>query len=450
VTQAALTALLVLLLLLAACSSSLPPENAKPVIAIVGAKLIDGSDAAPIEDSVIVVEGTRIRAAGPRSQTPVPKGGEIVDGAGKVVIPGLIDLHAHYFGDRAEMERGLRAQLYFGVTTVRSIGVDTDLHLAAIQDLRAGKIPGPRVYTAGRGFSHPKGHPATLEMPRRPASPDEARAGVRELAAQKVDFIKMWVDSIGGTIPKITPEVRQAIVEEAARNHIPVVAHIADEADVYQLGELGVNDFLHTVGDKEPMDAKFIDFARSHAFSFTPTLTVIQRNWYFAENPEVLQDPEIRLGMNSAALAEIEKPETRRRMLENLNLQRSKEALARAERFVRQMFESGVQLGAGSDSGAGEIAAGWGTHNELTLLVEAGLSPLDAIRIATGRSAGRLSEGQPEFGVVREGKAADLILLDADPLTDIHSTRKIARVMQAGQWLDRGALLSGAGLRPAQ
>ena len=101
-----------------------PEEPSPRLISIVGAKLIDGSGAEPIEDSVVVTEGTRIRAAGSRSDTPVPKGSEIVDGIGKTVIPGLIELHAHYFGDRAEMERLLAVQLRFGVTTSRSIGAD--------------------------------------------------------------------------------------------------------------------------------------------------------------------------------------------------------------------------------------------------------------------------------------------------------------------------------------
>jgi imidazolonepropionase-like amidohydrolase len=433
------SAALLLLLLFSACGS-LPPENPKPIIAIVGAKLIDGGDAGPIQDSVIVIEGTRIRAAGPRSSTPVPQGGEIVDGAGKVIIPGLVDLHVHYVGDRAEMERGLRAQLYFGVTTVRSIGLDTDEHLAVIEDLRAGRIPGPRLYTAGRGFTHPKGHPIAHQPPRRPTSADEARQQVSELAAQKVDFVKIWVASQHGTLPKITPEVRAAIVEEAGKHHIPVVAHISDEEDVYQLDKLGVNDFLHTVRDKEPMDAKFVEFVKSRGISFAPTLTVIQRDWYFAENPRALEDPEIRFGMNSAALADIEKPETQRRMLENPDLQRSKDELARAERFVRQMSAAGVILVLGSDSGAGAIPAGWGTHNEMALLVESGLSPLEVIRIATSRGAQRVSESRPEFGLLAAGKIADLILLDSDPLEDIRNTSKIARVMQAGQWLDRAAL----------
>jgi imidazolonepropionase-like amidohydrolase len=423
------------LLLLPACSA-LPPESTKPVVAIVGAKLIDGSGAEPIEDSVIVIEGTRIRDAGPRSHTPVPKGGEIVDGAGKVVIPGLVDVHVHYFGDRAEMERSLRAQLYFGVTTVRSIGGDTDEHLATIAALRAGRIPGPRLYTAGRGITHPKGHP----MARRPENPDEARQQVRELAAHKVDFIKVWVDTIYGTLPKITPEARAAIVAEAGKHHIPVVAHIREEKDVYQLGELGVNDFLHTVGDKEPLDERFLEFAKSHNISFAPTLTVILRDWHFAENPQVLEDPDIRFAMSAAALANLEDPQSRRRMLADPDLVRAKDELAAAQRFVRQMAANGVTLVAGSDSGFGAIASGWGTHHELAMLVEAGLPPLAVIRLATLGGAQRVSDGQPEFGVLQAGKIADLVLLDADPLEVIHNTRKIARVMQAGQWLDRPAL----------
>jgi imidazolonepropionase-like amidohydrolase len=428
--------LLLALLLLTACGS-LPPENAKPLVAIVGARLVDGSGAAPIEDSVIVIEGTRIRSAGPRSMTPVPQGGEIVNGAGKTVIPGLVDVHVHYPDDPAEMQRGLRAQLYFGVTTVRSAGADTDQLLDVIADLRAGKIAGPRLYTAGRGFTHPQGHP----IAHRPDTPDEARQQVGELAAQNVDFLKLWVDSIYGKLPKITPEIRRAIVEEAARHHIPVVAHISDEEDVYQLADLGVNDFLHTVRDKEP-DAKFIEFARSRNLTFAPTLTAIQRAWYFAENPQALQDPGVQLGLSAAALAEIENPQTQRKMLDDPNLQRSRDELARAGRFVQQMSAAGVTLLVGSDSGAAAIPEGWGTHNEMALLVDAGLSPAEVIRMATSGGAQRIAKGKPEFGLLEAGNIADLVLLDANPLENIHNTQKIARVMQAGQWLDRAKLLA--------
>lgn len=437
-TPPARAGLFVLLaLLLSACGTTLPPENTKPVVTIVGAKLIDGSDAEPIEDAVIVIEGTRIRTVGPRSHTPVPKGGEIVDGAGKVVIPGLVDVHVHYLGGRAEMERALWAQLYFGVTTVRSIGADTGEHLLIIEDLRAGRIPGPRIYTAGRGFVHPEGHPTDNPLPLRPATPEEAREQVRLLASQDVDFLKIWVDSQNGTSPKITPEVRAAIVEEANKHHIPVVAHLYEQEDVYQLGDLGVNDFLHTVRDLEPLDEKFLEFAKSRQISFAPTLTVIERHWYFAENPKGLEDPEVRFGMNAEALAVIENNAARRQRLEDPELTGKKAELAQAQRFVKQMREAGIELVVGSDSGAGEIPAGWGTHREMALMVEAGLPPLEVLRLATRRGAERLVGPKAEFGTVEAGKIADLILLDADPLEDIANTRKINRVMQAGQWLER-------------
>jgi imidazolonepropionase-like amidohydrolase len=154
-----------LALLLCACGDSLPPQNARPVTTIVGAKLIDGSGAPPIEDSVIVVDGTRIRTVGPRSHTPAPKGVEIVDGMGKTVIPGLVDPHAHYSADRAGMERALRAQLYFGITAVRICGAETEAQLATIADQKAGRITGPRLYTAEPGFSHPKDETAEQRRP---------------------------------------------------------------------------------------------------------------------------------------------------------------------------------------------------------------------------------------------------------------------------------------------
>ena len=241
-------------------------------ITILGAKLIDGTGADPVEDSVVVVAGTRIRAVGSRADTPVPKGGEIIDGRGKTVMPGLIELHAHYFGGRKEMERLLRAQLRFGVTASRSIGTDREAHLAVVADARAGKVPAPRLYTAGLGFTHPGGHPVQVSFVRRPQTELEARAGVAKLAARKVDFIKMWVDSKDGTLPKITPEMRRVIVEAAARHHIPVVAHIFDLADLEQLVDIGVRQFLHTVRDTEEISGELLARLKAERVGFTAHL----------------------------------------------------------------------------------------------------------------------------------------------------------------------------------
>ena len=422
---------------------SLPTDDPPPPITILGAKLIDGSGGPPIDDSVVVIRGTRVQAAGPRSHTPVPKGGEIIDGTGKVIIPGLIDLHCHYLGGRAQVERALRTQLYFGVTTARSIGVDPLDTLAVFADGRAGKISAPRMYTAGLGFTHPQGHPVDLIV-NRPATEDEARKMVRELAAQRVDFVKMWVESINQTVPKISAEIQTAVVQEAAKHDISSVAHISDEEDVHQLAALGVTDFLHTVRDREAVDDSFVQMCKSTGLTFTPTLSVAQSGWYFAENPEALNDPELRQAFSPEVLEGLTQAEAREQILANPQLAQSKKEYATAELFVKQMQQAGVRIGAGSDSGAGNVATGWGTHREMELLVAAGLSPMEAIVAATSAAAQiaeRRESGESGFGRLAAGKAADLLLLDADPLADIKNTRNIERIMQAGKWLERDGLL---------
>lgn len=436
--------LFLLVVLLSACGAeswqSVDSESVP--ITILGARLIDGTGADPIEDSVVVVEGTRIRAVGARVETPVPKGGEIIDGRGKTVMPGLIELHAHYFGGRNEMERLLRAQLRFGVTTSRSIGTDQEVHLAIVADVRAGKVPAPRLYTAGLGFTHPDGHPAQLRFVRRPQTEQQARAGVAELAARKVDFIKMWVESKNGTLPKITPEMRRIIVGAAAKHHVPVVAHVFDLTDLEQLVDIGVRQFLHTVRDTEEISDELLARLKAEKVGFTPTFTVAERLWYFPENPDVLEDPELRSLLDPSFLADIEKEEARKKMLADPDIPRLKDEYARAERFVRKLADHGIRLGIGSDSGAGGIPAGWGTHHEMQLFVKAGLTPMQTLRAATAEAAALLSDGEPSFGSIEPGKAADLLILDADPLDDVANTRKIHRVMQAGRWIDRHGVLS--------
>ena len=149
-----------LAVVLSACGGdSLPTDGSPPPITILGAKLIDGSGGPPIDDAIIVIRGTKIQAAGPRSHTPVPKGGEIIDGTGKVIIPGLIDLHCHYFGGRPQVERAFRTQLYFGVTTARSIGVDPAETLAIFADARAGQDPRTALVYGGSWIHSPGGPP---------------------------------------------------------------------------------------------------------------------------------------------------------------------------------------------------------------------------------------------------------------------------------------------------
>ena len=436
---------------LAACAENPTPPAEPAGLAIVGAQLIDGTGGDPIPDSVIVVRDGRIVAAGSRATIETPEGAEVVDAAGKTVIPGLADMHGHYRGDLAATQQLLRTQLYFGVTTTRSIGLDDADKVAWMLEANAGRADTPRVFTAGIGFTHPNGFNAGGAQ--QPATAEEAREMVRALAGQGVHFVKMWVNEVPEPGLKITPEIRAAIVEEAIANGLIPVAHIDAEVDGRQLVEAGLRDFLHStvrtfgpgggtpVDDPEP-SAEFIRMCLDNGVAFTPTLSIIQNNWHFAEHPELLDDPELRAAMNPEALARWDDPEARAEVVEAPNLADRKAAFRQVQDFVKTMHDAGVRIAFGTDSGTPNVPMGWGTHHELELYVEAGLTPMEALVAATATSASLTAPGgEAEFGTLAAGKIADLVVLDADPLADIRNTLRIDRVMKSGEWVRREELL---------
>ena len=290
-----------LALTLTGCGEAPPPEG-EGALALVGAQLIDATGGPPLGDSVVVVRDGRIESAGARDATPVPEGAETVDLTGKTIIPGLVNLHVHYREGPEEIERQFRSQLHYGVTTARSTGSDTPERVAYLLGA-AGRSDAPRTYTAGMGFSYPGGFNAAGRNA--PATEEEARALVRDQIALGVHFIKMWVNEVAEPGLKIPPEIRAAIIDEALSNGAIPVAHIDDEADGRQLIEAGLRDFLHSTvltfgpGSGVPMDdpepsAEFIRMCLDNDVYFTPTLSIIQNRWHFAEHPELLDDPELR------------------------------------------------------------------------------------------------------------------------------------------------------------
>jgi imidazolonepropionase-like amidohydrolase len=420
-----------------------PIVNETDVIAIVGATLIDGTEAQPIPEAVVLTSEGKIKSVGARADVEIPAGAVTIDASGKTIIPGLADLHSHYaiFEPDTELaKRQLAWQLAFGVTTVRSIGLDAEETMAAIEEVRSGNALGPRIYTAGLGFAHPGGQPTQfgLGYVRQPETPEQAREGVRELASQKVDFIKVWIGSRQEGVPKMRREITEAIVDEARIHGIPVVAHVEARNEFDYLLSLGVTDFLHTLVDQDPTDPSFIKTVQRDGVSFTPTMSGIESSWIFAEEPSLVEsDPALQAVLGTELVEKIADPKWREEQLTGNSFGNTKSDLESAQHFTTQMHRAGVMVLPGSDCPV--IPHGWGTHNELRLLVDAGMEPIEAIRAATAQSAQRL--GSTEFGTIVAGAAADLIILDADPLKDIKNTLKIARVMQAGRWVDRKSLL---------
>ena len=276
---------------------------------------------------------------------------------------------------------------------------------------------------------------------------------VRDQVALGVHFIKMWVNEVPEPGLKITPEMRTAIIDEAIRNGAVPVAHIDDEADGRQLVQAGLRDFLHSTvltfgpGAGAPVDdphpsQEFLQMCLDNGVSFTPTLSIVQNNWHFAEHPELLDDLALRAAFNPDALARWDDPENRAEVVGAQGFEDRKAAFRQVQDFVKTIHDAGIKVALGNDAGTANVPFGWGMHHEMELYVEAGLTPMQAIVAATATGAGQMPPlGEADFGTLEAGKVADLVVLNADPMVDIRNTLEIDQVMRLGEWVDRDGLL---------
>jgi len=315
---------------------------------------------------------------------------------------------------------------------MRSAGNDKPETVPLFRQTRTGALLAPRAYTAGQGFnvSGPYAGAPTFK----PQSPAEARANVRRLKEQGVDFIKIWM-----TDPKFPPEVIAAIVDEGKRQEIPIVAHVTDVTSLHQLADLGVTDFLHNPID-QTVTPELVAYAKSKKLTFAPTLANIESRWFYYEHSEVLTMPVLQDALYPRGKQMLGDADRKAQTLGAADLdQRKARMRAQTFPFIKAMWQAGVPIVTGTDCGAEASQVtpfGHATHREIQMFVEAGLSPLAALRAATLDAARVITRTEdPEYGSVRAGKAADLLLLDADPTVDINNTIKIGRVMRAGRWI---------------
>ena len=405
---------------------------AAPATAIVGARLIDGTGGPPLDNAVVIVAGDRITVAGPRASVPVPRGATVVDAAGKTLIPGLVDAHYHLNQPQDEMARLFLVALHWGVTTFRVTGNDKREAVSLYHRVQKGEVPGPRVYTAGQGFS--VNGPYADAPVFRPKSPEEARENVRDLKLQRVDFLKLWM-----TNPKFPPDVVTAIIDEAKRQAIPVVSHVTDQDSLRQLADQGVTDFMHEPTDK-PITPELIAYMKAHHLSFVPTIANGESGYYYVEHPEFLNMGPKLDGFYARGRARLTDAAYRKTTLEDPNLPMRKQRIKDMLPFVKLMHDNGIRVIVGTDGGAEASQTtpiGHSTHREVQLFVEAGVPVVAAIRDATLDAARVLERTEdPSYGSVQAGKAADLVLLDGDPTVDILNLDKITMVMRSGKWVD--------------
>ena len=410
-------------------------------------RLIDGTGAAPQEHVSLLLENGRIEKIG--TTMVVPKGAEVRELTGKTVMPGLISAHSHLglIVDDAESSatgytrENVAAQLKeferCGVTTIMSLGANRDLVYELREEQRKGKLSGATIFTAGRGIGVPGGAPGLAvaeDQVYRPATVDEARKDVDELAGHRADIVKIWVDDVHGTVPKMKPEIWRAVIDEAHKKHLRVAAHVYTLSDAKELVADGVDVLAHSVRDQVVDDA-FIQAMKEHKVWYVPTFTVDESFFVYAERPAFMETKIFQGAAGPKLMAKFGAPGYAEKVNEDPQTEQHRKDFSVGQQNLKRLFDAGVLVGFGTDSGAlpGRIP-GFAEHHELELMVRAGLTPMQAITAATGENAKLLHAG--DRGTIAEGKRADLLVLDADPLSDIRNTQKISAVYHAGRNVD--------------
>ncbi len=389
-----------LLLCLAACA-----RGGSPAIVLEGATLIDGSGGEPVTDALVLVKDGHIAAVARVNELEPPRGAQVISLVGKTIIPGLIDAHAH--AERWAVER----YVAWGVTTVRDLGASgTDSSIALKNAVNLGSVLGPRMFTSGAMID---GVPPTYPTATGVRTPGEVRKAVDLRAVAGVDYLKIYT--------KLTPDLLPALMDEAATLRFPVAAHLG-KIDALTAARAGVASLEHMAGVVEAAVPNPAFYVRAHD-QFLRGWTVEEAGW---------------AGLDSAAVARVARAlaATRVAIVPTLVLHEMLARLDNPTLLSRPGMEdvpaavAGVRA-AGSDAANQLLVPGLSLHEEMSLLVAAGLTPLEAITAATRKGAELLRADS--LGRIAPGKMADLVVLDANPAADIAASRRIAFVMIRGR-----------------
>jgi len=396
-------------------------------IALVGARIIDGTGAPAIEGGTVVVRDGRIAAVGAAAAVQVPAGATRLDLTGMTIVPGLVNAHGHAHASaggavRDDLILRLRTYASYGVTTVVSLGQNAET--AEVVRLRDEQAQGPldraRVYTSG---------PSQRGL----ATPAAARAAVETLAAQGVDRVKFHMAEGAGAM---SPEVYGALIEAAHARKLKAAAHIFTLDEAKGVVNRGIDIVAHSVRDRD-VDAAFIAEMRKRNTVYIPTLTRELSVFVYESTPAFFTDSFFLRGrrLYQADVDSLSDSARQARVRGDKSAQAIKAALTQASRNLKLLSDGGVPIALGTDSGAGEGRfQGYFEHLEMEMMVEAGMTPAQVLVAAT--SAAARASGLDHVGTLAAGKAADLLVLRADPRQDIRNTRQIHSVWIAGRQME--------------
>ncbi|MDE2981510.1 MAG: amidohydrolase family protein [Gemmatimonadota bacterium] len=427
--------------LAAACAPAPVEDQSQPgMLAVTNATIIDGKGGEPVPDGVVVVEGDRIIAVGTAAEVTVPDGATIIDAAGGSVMPGLADMHVHMVGgwdgvstDMLGYRRYLNSLLYAGVTTVLDVGNVLPFIQQIQAETEAARLAGPRVYMAGPLVDGPV--PIWPPITYFTFEASAMRRHATQLAAAGVDALKGYAG--------LDAEMVDSLVQAGADFGLPVIVDLGSRGDYPAAVEAGVLARAHAPSG--PLSDDEIAAMVEHGTASITTLAVLEsfarrrlRDLAFLDHPLIAATtpPRFLDALREHATRTLSDEET-------AFAATIEERLAAAMANVKRLSDAGVLLVAGTDAPYPGVFQGEGIHRELELLVEAGLTPLQAISAATHHAA-RLMDADGEWGAISPGLAADLLVVRGNPAANIGATRDILVVIQRGVVLDRSRLVFSA------
>ena len=422
----------------------LQPEPTSTATHFHGMTLIagDGSDA--IANAAMIVDHGTIVTVGDADSVSAPPGASHVDLSGRTIMPLLHSVHVHLgylIGEgmaaenysRESILRDLESHAHYGIGSVLSLGSDPgDTAFNLREDQKAGRAGGARLFTVGRGLTSVGGWPTNIASiaaaPQQVETEEEAREAVRAMAEKKADAIKIWVDDGGGRLPKISPELFGAAIDEAGQHGLKVLAHVYYLDDAKALVEAGVSGLAHSIRDQE-VDDELIEMMLANDVFYAPTLVAHQSSGAYADEEAWIGEASMRETVDAAVVDKLMSAE----YVENLNasagLPAQREQYQTALVNVKKLSDAGVIIALGTDSGTTNRFPGYFEHRELKLMVDAGMTPAQAITAGTKDSAAVVGLA----GTLSEGAPADFLVLATNPLEDIRSTRDIDAVYVAGE-----------------
>jgi imidazolonepropionase-like amidohydrolase len=390
------------------------------VTVLTRATVIDGSGAEPQKEITVVMENGRIRDLGPSAKTAVPAGATVLDLGGKFIVPGIINAHGHV---GAKTEPQLRQYALYGVTTATSMQTDPDEVVQVREAQRRGELRGARVSTIKYRFA-PDPEVAT---------PEQARAKVDQTVAAGADYIKLWVDSGFGTRAKLSPEFCAAVIEQARKHGKLTFGHVYELADAKMLVERGLNVLAHNVRDRE-VDGEFIALVKQRNVTLIATLVRDELLFAYGDAPAWIDDPFFLKSVPPERVTVL-KTKIREQQLKNPQRALIKAGFEMNKVNLKRLSDGGARIAFGTDSGGAAdrfFIQGYSEHREMELMVQAGLTPMQVIRSFSKNAAEALGIDK-EFGVLAKGKAADLLVLEKNPLENITHMRAIHSIYLGGK-----------------